>query len=170
VRPRRFITFLLVAGLLCGAAPLSTGCGPKLPPNATPPMAVAKYGGDAMATIHQIQLVTVGLVETKVIPLDAGATVMAASIKIGETGIALSGQLTEWQTAIAAADKNRIAVLIAQSLAKLNAFLATLPGMVGKTISDARYGQAIADLLVAITNIRLSIPGIPTVVVPQGEV
>jgi hypothetical protein len=57
----RWLTFLLVAGLLCGAAPLSSGCAGHVPPNAAPEVKIAIYAADAMTGVREVQRMTAAL-------------------------------------------------------------------------------------------------------------
>lgn len=114
---RRVMTFLLVAGLLCGAAPVLTmGCGPKTKPvlvkfdaaalTAVQTIAVVEKELAAMGKLTPAQSLDIRLKLRPVIDLGEKAT---AALLIWEPGQAtpasllqLSGRLTELLTGVLA--------------------------------------------------------------------
>jgi len=136
---------------------VSAGCPGHLPPNATPQMHIAVYGGDAMKAIHQIQLVTDSLLSAKVFSEDKAAKIIGMTIKAGETGQNLSRLLATYETA-SSSNSKELAEAINKALKELDSFVTSIVGEFSTPSLKAQIIDSLTQIIGAIASIRFAVP------------
>jgi len=157
---RRFLTFLLVAVLLCGVAPLSSGCktADKVPPMSSPQTVVAVYAGDIVKSIHTIQSTIIGLDD--LLPKDAVVKSVDACVQGAKLGLKLADSLTAYQNAMDAITKAAAAKDVNAIINEMEPLMKQILDPISPTVAGARQQIAalITETMKLIWTIRANVP------------
>ena len=164
---RRFLTFLLVAGLLCGAAPVSSGCktggGGRAPPLSSPQTVVAAYGGDVSKSIRTIQSTIIGLDPVlSAYPGGKAGAVKAvdACVQAQKIALKLADALTTYQNAADALAKAAAAKDVNTIIAELEPVMQKILDPISPNVAGARkqVSDLITETMKLIWTIRANVP------------
>lgn len=155
---RRWMTFLLVAGLLCGAAPLSSGCAGHVPPNAAPETKIAIYAADAMTGVREVQNITAALEAGKVIKEAQAAQVMAIAEKIGQGGEKLSQALAIYHGASDLAKRQMALAEVLATLDTMNENIDKLLAPLDPGGARLKYVDVVMAIIKNLFSIRAMLP------------
>jgi len=164
---RRFLTFLLVAGLLCGAALVSSGCktggGGIAPPLSNPPTVVAAYGANVSKSIRAIQSTIIGLDPVlSAYPGGKAGAVKAvdACVQAQKVALKLADALTTYQNAVDALAKAAAAKDVNGIVLELEPLLVKILDPISPTVAGARkqISDLITETMKLIWAIRANVP------------
>jgi hypothetical protein len=154
----RWLTFLLVAGLLCGAAPLSSGCAGHVPPNAAPEVKIAIYAADAMTGVREVQRMTAALEDAKIISEPQAAKVMEVALKIGQGGEKLSKALALYHGASDLVAKKLALAEVLATLDDMSDNLDQLLAPLDPTGAKLKYIDTVVEIIKSLFSIRALLP------------
>lgn len=168
---RRALTFLLAAGLLCGAAVVPTGCKTTgvAPPLSSPQTVVAAYGSDVSKSIRAVQSTIIGLDPVlSAYPGGKAGVVKAvdACIQAQHVALRLADSLTVYQNASDAIKKAIAAKDVNAIIGELEPVLQKILDPISPDAAGAR--KQITDLLAEVTKLIWTIRANVPVLVPAG--
>jgi alkylhydroperoxidase family enzyme len=137
---------------------VSAACPKTLPPNATPQMKMAKYAGDVMAGVREVQRVTAALEAGRVVTEAQAADVMAVSIKIGRAGTQLASALTLYNAAVDLASRKLALADALEALDTIDRELKVLLKPLDGSGAKAQFVDVVTEIIKAAWTVRMLLP------------
>ena len=135
-----------------------TGCGGNLPPDSTPQMKIAKYAGDVMVGVREVQRMTDTLERTAIITEAQAVAVMAISIRVGQGGLQLASALRVYDAAADLAARKLALAEVNAALDIIDRELKELLAPIDASGQKAKYIDLVTEIVRAAWNVRLLLP------------